>query len=98
MLEESCRLAIRAMAFEPNAASTWITIKAALTHFLTRVWKRGGLAGRVPEDAFCVQCGLGETMTHEDILDGVLRVTMLVAIVRPAEFIEVSFQQQMRPT
>ena len=38
----------------------------------------------------------GDTMTPEDVLEGILRVTVLVAIVRPAEFIEITFQQQMQ--
>jgi len=96
MLEESSRLAAKAMVFEPNVAGTWLTIKSMIQNFLTSVWKRGGLAGAVPEDAFSVFCGLGETMTSEDILEGILRVTVLVAVTRPAEFIEITFQQQMQ--
>ena len=96
MLEESCRLAAKAMVFEPNVANTWVTIKSMISNFLTGIWKRGGLAGAVPDDAFSVHCGLNETMTPEDILEGILRVTVLVAISRPAEFIEITFQQQMQ--
>ncbi len=96
MLEESCRLAAKAMVFEPNVGNTWVTIKSMITNFLTGIWKRGGLAGAVPDDAFSVHVGLGETMTSEDILEGILRVTVLVAISRPAEFIEITFQQQMQ--
>ncbi|MFZ5547162.1 MAG: phage tail sheath C-terminal domain-containing protein [Pseudomonadota bacterium] len=95
MLEESCRLAAKAMVFEPNTANTWVTIKSMINNFLTSVWKRGGLMGAVPEDAFSVHVGLGETMTPNDVLEGILRVTVLVAMVRPAEFIEITFQQQM---
>lgn len=96
MLEESCRLASKAMVFEPNVGNTWVTIKSMISNFLTGIWKRGGLAGAVPDDAFSVHVGLGETMTPEDILEGILRVTVLVAISRPAEFIEITFQQQMQ--
>ncbi len=96
MLEESIRLATKAYVFELNDANTWTTIKSMISNFLTSVWKRGGLAGAVPDDAFTVQAGLGETMTSEDILEGILRVTVLVAISRPAEFIEITFQQQMQ--
>lgn len=96
MLEESCRLAAKAMVFEPNVAGTWVTMKSMIGNFLTGIWKRGGLAGAVPGDAFQVLCGLGETMSPEDILEGILRVTVLVAISRPAEFIEITFQQQMQ--
>ena len=96
MLEESCRLAAKAMVFEPNVGSTWVTIKSMISNFLVGIWKRGGLAGAVPDDAFSVHVGLGETMSPEDILEGILRVTVLVAISRPAEFIEITFQQQMQ--
>jgi phage tail sheath protein FI len=96
MLEQSCRLAAQQMVFEQNVADTWVTIKSMIQNFLTGIWKRGGLAGAVPDDAFSVHVGLGETMTPEDVLEGILRVTVLVAISRPAEFIEFTFEQQMQ--
>lgn len=96
MLEESIRLASKAYVFEPNNANTWVTMKSMIRNFLTGIWKRGGLAGASPDDAFSVHVGLGETMTSEDILEGILRITVLVAISRPAEFIEITFQQQMQ--
>ena len=96
MLEESIKLATKAYVFEPNVKNTWVTIKSMISNFLTGIWKRGGLAGASPEDAFGVFVGLGETMTPEDILEGRLNVTVLVAISRPAEFIEITFQQQLQ--
>ena len=96
MLEESIRLATKAYVFEPNVANTWVTIKSMIRNFSHGIWKRGGLAGAVPDDAFSIHVGLGETMTSEDILEGILRVTVLVAVSRPAEFIEITFQQQMQ--
>jgi len=96
MLEESIKLATKAYVFEANDANTWVTIKSMIRNFLTSIWKRGGLAGASPEDAFGVFVGLGETMTPEDILEGILRVTVLVAVTRPAEFIEITFQQQLQ--
>ena len=95
-LEESVRNAARAYVFEPNDSSTWINMKCMIENFLRSVWKRGGLAGISPEDAFAVHIGLGDTMTGDDILEGILRITVLVAISRPAEFIEITFQQQMQ--
>jgi phage tail sheath protein FI len=96
MIEESLRLATKAYVFEPNVSGTWVTIRSMASNFLTSVWKRGGLAGASAEDAFSVSVGLGETMTPDDILEGILRVTILVAVSRPAEFIEITFQQQMQ--
>lgn len=95
-LEESVKNAARAYVFEPNDAGTWINMKCMIENFLRNVWKRGGLAGATPEDAFEVHVGLGDTMTSDDILEGILRITVLVAVSRPAEFIEITFQQQMQ--
>ncbi len=96
MLQESIKNAVRAYVFDPNDANTWVNIKCMISNFLNGIWKRGGLAGSSPEDAYSVHVGLGETMTSEDILEGIMRITVLVAIVRPAEFIEITFQQQMQ--
>ena len=96
MIEESVRLAAKAYVFEPNTANTWVTVKGMISNFLNGIWKAGGLAGAVPEDAFSVHVGLGETMTPNDILEGIMRVTVLLAPTRPAEFIEITFQQQQQ--
>ena len=39
-----------------------------------------------------VNVGLG-TMTADDLLNGFMRVTVQVAVVRPAEFLVITFQQ-----
>ena len=95
-LEISVKNAARAYVFEPNDANTWINMKCMIENFLRSVWKRGGLAGSTPEEAYEVHVGLGDTMTADDILEGILRITVLVAVSRPAEFIEITFQQQMQ--
>ena len=63
--------------------------------FLNGIWKEGGLQGGSVADAFQVDIGLGSTMTAEDLLDGCMRVSVLVAVVHPAEFIEITFEQEM---
>jgi uncharacterized protein len=96
MIEESLRLACKAYVFEPNVENTWVTMKSMVRNFLQGIWQRGGLAGNQPDDAFSVHIGLHETMTAEDVLEGLLRITVLVALTRPAEFIEITFQQQQQ--
>ncbi len=96
MLSESIKMAIKAYVFEPNDASTWNAIKNRVTCFLEGVWKRGGLVGPAPDDAFRVQVGLGETMTSEDTFNNILRMKVLVAIARPSDFLEITLQQQMQ--
>ena len=92
-LEVSLKNAAKAYVFEPNVASTWMNMKSMMDSFLRSIWKRGGLAGSTPEEAYEIHVGLGDTMTGDDILNG---ITVLVAITRPAEFIEITFQQQMQ--
>jgi hypothetical protein len=94
-LEQSCKLAAQAYVFQPNDKNTWTAVTAMIGSFLTSVWKEGGLQGATPSDAFSVACGLGTTMTSDDILNGFMNVTVKVAVVRPAEFIVLTFQQQM---
>lgn len=96
MLEESIKQASKAYVFDANTSTTWLTMKNMIANFLNGIWRRGGLAGTTPEDAYEVHVGLGDTMTSEDILEGILRVTVLVALIRPAEFIELTFQQQQQ--
>uniref|UniRef100_A0A486XGT8 Phage tail sheath protein FI n=1 Tax=Rheinheimera sp. BAL341 TaxID=1708203 RepID=A0A486XGT8_9GAMM len=98
MLQESIRLALKAYVFESNSANTWLSTNSMLSHFLSGIWQRGGLAGASADDAFSVSVGLGETMTEDDIRSGVLRVTVLVALSRPAEFINITLEQQMQKT
>jgi uncharacterized protein len=95
-IEQSLKLATRSFIFEPNDVCTWTTVKSMLDNFMHNLWKQGALAGSTPEDAYSVQVGLGVTMTATDVLDRILRITVLVAVVRPAEFIEITFQQQQQ--
>lgn len=95
MLEQSCKLAARAYVFQPNDKNTWEAVKAMIGAFLTIIWKEGGLMGATPQEAFSVDCGVGTTMTSEDLLNGLMLVTVKVAVVRPAEYIVITFQQQM---
>ncbi|SMO48597.1 phage tail sheath family protein [Gracilimonas mengyeensis] len=95
-LEQSIKAAAKAYVFEPNDANTWVLMKGMLSNFLNNLWKQGALAGSSPGEAFQVLVGLGETMTSNDILDGIMRITVKVAITRPAEFIVITFQQKMQ--
>jgi len=94
-LEQSCKLAAQAYVFQPNDKNTWEAVKSMISSFLTSIWKEGGLQGATADAAFSVACGLGVTMTGDDILNGFMNVTVKVAIVHPAEFIVITFQQQM---
>jgi hypothetical protein len=96
MLEQSIKFAAEAYVFAPNNASTWVTVSNMIGNFLNNKWKEGALVGATPSEAYSVDIGLGSTMTGNDILDGYMRITIKVAVVRPAEFIVITFQQKMQ--
>lgn len=95
-IEQSIKLALQQFVFAPNTGTTWTTVTAAISNFLTNLWQSGGLMGDKASDAFTVQCGLGSTMTGMDILNGYMIVNVTVQMVHPAEFIELTFTQTMQ--
>jgi hypothetical protein len=96
MAEESIKKATEPFVFEPNDRGTWVRVRAMIENFLTVQWRQGALAGAVPPQAFFVKVGLGETMTSQDILEGRMIVEVGMAVVRPAEFIVLRFEQKMQ--
>jgi uncharacterized protein len=96
MVEESTKKATEQFVFEGNDANTWVRLRAMIENFLTLQWRAGALAGAKPEQAFFVRVGLGQTMTAEDILNGMLIVEIGMAVVRPAEFIVLRFSHKMQ--
>jgi uncharacterized protein len=95
MVEESVKKATEFVVFEPNDANTWNRVKTMIGNYLTRLWREGALAGAKPEDAFFVKVGLGQTMTADDILNGIMNVEIGMAAVRPAEFIVLKFSHKL---
>lgn len=95
MIEQSLKLALRSYVFDSNDSVTWESIIAMTENFLTNQWASGALQGSSPADAFSVACGLGTTMTSQDILDGYLRLSVKLAVVHPAEFIVLTVEQQL---
>lgn len=96
MIENSIKNSSSWVVFEPNDANTWVIVKGMIENYLTLVWRHGALQGAKPEEAFDVQVGIGTTMTPSDILEGRLAVTIKLAVVRPAEFIVISFVHKMQ--
>jgi hypothetical protein len=94
-IEQSIKHAVQAYVFEPNTANTWVKVSALIEDFLMTLWRQGALQGAKPEHAFSVNIGLGSTMTADDILNGIMRIQIAAAMVRPAEFIVISINQTM---
>jgi hypothetical protein len=99
MVEESLKKATEwVVAFEPNDARTWARVRGMTEAYLTQKWRDGALAGTKPEHAFYVRCGVGQSMTAQDVLEGRLVVEVGLAVVRPAEFIILKFSHKKSQT
>lgn len=96
MVEESIKKSTYWAVFEPNDANTWVKVRGMIENYLIQKWREGALAGATPKDAFFVRCGLGVTMTAQDILEGRMNVEIGMAAVRPAEFIILKFSHKMQ--
>jgi phage tail sheath protein FI len=96
MIEQSTKNAAKTYVFEPNDGGTWFAVRSMIENYLNGLWKEGALVGVAPSDAYQVSIGLGSTMTPNDVLEGIMRITVKVAISRPAEFIVITFQQKVQ--
>ena len=94
-IEQSIKLALDPFVFAANDGNTWTTVISMVSSFLQNLWAQGGLMGSSPQEAYSVACGLGSTMTAQDILDGYIIVQVTLQMARPAEFIELTFKQKM---
>lgn len=95
-IEQSIKAALNQFVFAPNDGQTWVTVTSMISNFLQGLWSQGGLMGAKASEAFSVQCGLGSTMTGLDVLQGYMRVQVTLQMIHPAEFIELTFKQQMQ--
>lgn len=93
VFEKSIKNALKLFLFEPNNSDTWAFAKATIENYLYEKWEQGALYGAKQDQAFFVRVGLGVTMNGQDVLNGKMIVEIGLAIVRPAEFIILRFEQ-----
>ena len=95
-IEQSVKAAMNPFVFAPNDGKTWVIGRGDDRRTsCTDLWAQGGLMGATPQEAFSVQCGLGSTMTAQDVLEGYMIVQVTLQMIHPAEFIELTFKQKM---
>jgi phage tail sheath protein FI len=85
-IEQSIQQGIRWAVFEPNNQTLWRALQRTIGDFLTGIWRDGGLFGAKASDAFQVRIDDSLNPSSEIAL-GRLHIEILVAPVRPAEFI-----------
>ncbi|MFY1826872.1 phage tail sheath family protein [Myxococcus fulvus] len=94
-VEQSIKSSLDRFVFSANDGNTWASVTSMVSSFLQGLWSQGGLLGATASDAFSVECGLGSTMTAQDVLEGYMVVQVTLQMIRPAEFIELTFKQKM---
>jgi len=96
MLKESLQRSTHWVIYEPNEPKTWKKVVTMLEDYLSQKWRRGALAGVSPHLAYYVKCGIGKTMTDQDLLDGKIRIEVGLAILRSGEFEVLQILHQMQ--
>lgn len=96
-IEESLYRGTRWAVFEPNNAHLWSQIRSGINTFLNGLFRKGAFQGAKPEQAFFVKCGLGDTMTQEDVSNRRLIIQVGFAPLKPAEFVMLSLQHRTAP-
>ncbi|WP_118985781.1 phage tail sheath C-terminal domain-containing protein [Photorhabdus sp. CRCIA-P01] len=80
----------RAFVFEPNNAITWMKFKGQAYNWLRQLWLNGGLRGTQEDQAFEVLLGVDESMSEADLRAGKMIMKIRLALLMPAEFIELN--------
>ena len=96
MMEQSIRKSMDQAVFEPNDANTWAGVKATISPYLNSLWRQGAMQGANTNQAYFVKCGLGETMTAQDIQEDKLIIEVGFAPQQPAEFIIIRMEFKTR--
>lgn len=91
----SIKNSLEKVVFEPNDANLWMTLKAVIETYLYGYWRNGAFPGRKTEEAYFIKCGLGSTMTSQDLAEGKLIIWIGMATIQPAEFSLFKLEFQM---
>ena len=93
-IEQSCKIAANAYVFPPNTLETSRSVEQMIGDYLTNIWNEGALQGVTAVDAFSVECGRGIITPSGETLNDLMDVLVKVAVIKPAEFMVITFQQQ----
>jgi phage tail sheath protein FI len=92
-IEESLYRGTQWVVSEPNDEPLWARLRLAAGAFLEGLFRAGAFQGRTPQEAYFVRCDRS-TMTHDDLDNGVVRVVVGFAPLKPAEFVVMQIEQR----
>lgn len=85
-VRRSVQTGLAGVVLEDDNPGLWTQVRLLVDEFLGGLWRAGALQGTTPEDAYFVQCGLGQTMTEQDVAAGKVIVRWGLSVSKPAEF------------
>lgn len=94
-IESSIYNGIQWAVFEPNDHRLWSSLRANVGAFMDGLFRAGAFQGQKASDAYFVRCGLGDTMTQDDVDRGMVIAIVAFAPLKPAEFVIVRIQQKV---
>jgi phage tail sheath protein FI len=92
MLEESLYRGLKWVVFEPNDERLWGQIRLNVGAFLNSLFTRGAFQGTSARDAYFVKVDK-ETTTQNDIDNGIVKIIVGFAPLKPAEFVVIQIEQ-----
>jgi phage tail sheath protein FI len=90
-IEESLFQALKWVVFEPNDEPLWAQIRLNVGAFMHTLFRQGAFQGSSPREAYLVKCD-SETTTQTDIDNGIVRIVVGFAPLKPAEFVIIQLQ------
>jgi phage tail sheath protein FI len=93
-IEESVYRGLKWAVFEPNAEPLWAEVRKSVEAFMLALFWQGALKGVKADEAFFVRCDAA-TVTQDDINQGILKVLVGFAPLRPAEFVIIGISVRM---
>ncbi len=93
-IEESVRRGLSWVVFEPNGPPLWAIIRTVVTDFMQKLFLQGAFQGTTPDQAYLVRCD-AVTNTQADIDNGIVRLIIGFAALKPAEFSIIDISQTL---
>ncbi len=91
-LEQSIHDGTKWAVFEPNDEPLWSRIRISIDGFMHGLFMQGAFQGNTPQTSWLVKCD-HSTMTQNDIDNGILKIMVGFAALKPAEFIIVEIAE-----
>jgi phage tail sheath protein FI len=91
-IEASLSQLLEFSLFQPNDALLWTSIAAIGNQFLAGLWGQNAFAGNNSTQAYYVICNSSNN-TPQTISQGIVNTTVGVALLYPAEFINLTIAQ-----